>query len=97
MEGRPNILPCRRCGSVKGIGKVKTMSPTYGEVWDEPSQKWKQRGFSKQYHVCMACILKIESWVEGKDQRLPGQEQLQDFIFPPLTLLRWFVETVAPS
>jgi hypothetical protein len=50
------LVDCRRCGNQKAVGHIKTTSPT--------------GSFSKDYDVCMTCILKIEAWLENKkDER----------------------------
>lgn len=73
------MAKCRRCGSVKGVGRVKTMSPSYAREWvqDTPTTGHWKGGFSKEFDVCMSCILKLEPWIEGKDFRLPGQAALE--------------------
>jgi hypothetical protein len=70
---------CRRCGSFKAVGKVRTMSPKFKEyllfVQNKDSND-PQEGFSKMFDMCMGCILEFEAWAQGKDKRGGGQAAL---------------------
>lgn len=63
--------------------QVKVAYPGYGDVWVEYSDMekeekkangvWVHRGYSEEYSVCMGCVIKIKSYIEGKDKRQGGQ------------------------
>ena len=69
---------CRRCNSFLAVGRVKTMSPNYRAPSEDAEGRKYGGGRSEERYICMSCIVKLEQWMDGKDQRLPGQSGLEE-------------------